>query len=243
MRLTRIYTATALKEHHNVSLDAQASHHLLRVLRLKVGDVIALFDGQGHEFLAEITAATKQHAHVFLKETLPTIPAPSLSIHLGQAISRGEKMDYTVQKAVELGVTTITPLFTERGGVKLTTERLENKVSHWQQVAISACEQSGRSDLPIIASPQSLSAWLKLREESCKLILHPGHQKQLKNSSPPNGEVCLLIGCEGGFSAAEIAAAAESGFETITLGPRILRTETAAPAAITAVQCFWGDMG
>ncbi len=242
MRLTRIYTSTALQKDQNICLDARASNHLLRVLRLKVGDALIVFDGKGGEFLAEITTTTKQSAHVLVQQARPSIPASLLSIHLGQAISRGEKMDYTIQKAVELGVKTITPLFTERGGVKLAAERLENKLAHWQQIAISACEQSGRSDLPTIALAQPLSTWLTQRTENCKLILDPGHNKQLKNIFPPEQDICLLVGPEGGFSDTEVVLAQQAGFEAISLGPRILRTETAAPAAIVAVQCFWGDM-
>jgi len=243
MRLTRIYSAEPLEIGSSVFLDTRGSNHLLRVLRLKNADFLVVFDGQGHEFLAEIIATTKQLAQILIKETVPSIAESPLSIHLGQAISRGEKMDYTLQKAVELGVKTITPLFTERGGVKLTAERVDNKLGHWQQIIISACEQSGRSYLPRIAAPQLLSNWLKERQEGCKLLLHPGAEKHLKTIAPSDHHICLLVGPEGGFSDNEVILAQQSGFETINLGPRILRTETAAPAAITALQCFWGDMG
>jgi len=243
MRLTRIYLAENLTLGNHVFLDGRASNHVLRVLRLRVADPLVVFDGQGHEFSAEITAIHKQLAQILLKESVIPIAESPLFIHLGQAISRGDNMDYSLQKAVELGVKTITPLLTERGGIKLTTERLDNKLVHWQQIIISACEQSGRAYLPQLVPAQTLSDWLKQQQEACKLLLHPGREKHLKIITPGNSQICLLVGPEGGFSDKEVALAEQCGFTTISLGPRILRTETAAPAAITAIQCFWGDMG
>lgn len=243
MRLTRIYSPEIPPIGREFFLDARASHHLLRVLRLKVGDAVIVFDGMGNEFLAEILAATKQQVQISTLKSRPFLPESPLHIHLGQAISRGEKMDYTIQKAVELGVSTITPLFTERSGVKLAAERVDTKLAHWQQIVISACEQSGRSYLPAITPPQQISTWLAQRQEKCKLMLHPYAEKHLKNIAPPDREICLLMGPEGGFSDEEVNLAERAGFEAINLGPRILRTETAAPAVISIVQGLWGDMG
>lgn len=243
MRLTRIYSLEQLQTNHTIFLDTYSSNHLLRVLRLKVRDPFILFDGQGHEFHAEIIAITKQLAQVLIKEPIPTLAESPLMIHLGQAICRSEKMDYTLQKAVELGVKTITPLFTDYSNVKLSAERLNNKLDHWRKVVISACEQSGRSYLPDIATPQHLSDFLKQSQADCKLLLHPHHEKRLKDISSTPKQVCLLVGPEGGFSTDEIKCSQQLGFDMISLGPRILRTETAAPAAITALQCLWGDMG
>jgi 16S rRNA (uracil1498-N3)-methyltransferase len=242
MRHTRIYLDASFKTGESVFLEARESHYLLHVLRSKVADPLMVFDGKGHAFLAEITAIQKKSVQVCIQEVVPSIPESPLSIHLGQAISRGEKMDYTLQKAVELGANTITPLFSARCGVQYPAARLENKMAHWQQIIVSACAQSGRDTLPHIFPPQSLSTWIAARQETCRLLLHPREARSLKTLSPPRGEVCLLVGPEGGFSEEEVSSAIQSGFETISLGPRILRTETAAPAAITALQCLWGDM-
>lgn len=241
MRLIRIYVLPPLTVNHTVFLDKQGSNHVLNVLRLKIADPLIIFDGLGNEFDAEIISHEKQLAHILIKRTLSPLPESSLKIHLGQAISRGEKMDYTLQKAVELGVNRITPLFTEYAGVNFGGKS-DHKLDRWRKIVISACEQSGRSYLPHIVPPQHLHAWLQARQENCKLLLDPGHEKRLKTLSPPQGSVCLLVGPEGGFSDHEVALSQQLGFEAVSLGPRILRTETAAPAAIAALQCLWGDM-
>lgn len=243
MRLTRIFTPEPLITGHDICLDADSSHHLLRVLRQKPGDSLLVFDGQGHEFHAQIVAVIKHQAQVHIGKPEYSMVESPLAIHLGQAISRGEKMDYTLQKAVELGVKTITPLFTERSGVKLSAERIENRLAHWRGVVISACEQSGRSYLPVVEAPVALPDWLKQGKESLKLLLQPGHNSHCLKEFAPHDQVCLLVGPEGGFSSHETTLAEQHGFASLRLGPRILRTETAAPAAITALQCLWGDMG
>jgi 16S rRNA (uracil1498-N3)-methyltransferase len=241
MRNTRIYVNQALHLKSTIFLDTAASHHVRHVLRLKIGDVIVVFDGQGHEYEADIIGDKKQ-VQIMIQHALSSLPVPALHIHLGQAISRGEKMDFTLQKSVELGIKEITPLFTERCGVKLSGERLQAKLQHWQKVVIGACEQSGRSDVPHIYPPVSLSIWLEQAFAGVKLLLHPIGAKRLKEIPPPDSPICLLIGSEGGFSTPEVLLAQQFGFESIRLGPRILRTETAALAAITALQCLWGDM-
>ena len=244
MRLTRIYVSDpALVLAQTVFLDAHASHHVQHVLRLKAKDPLIVFDGQGNEFLAEIIRFDKQLTQILIKALSPSLPESPLMIHLGQAISRGEKMDYTLQKAVELGVHAITPLFTAHTGVQLSAERLDSKLAHWRKVIISACEQSGRSFVPHLSLPQLLADWLHPSVEAHQFILHPEGEKHLKTVAFLHTHVRLLVGPEGGFSEEEVRHSQQCHFEVICLGPRILRSETAAPAAIAALQCLWGDIG
>ncbi len=165
-----------------------------------------------------------------------------LNIHLGQGISRGDRMDFTLQKSVELGVNTITPLFTERCGVKLNKERLAKKVEQWQKIVISACEQCGRSAIPEVKEPITLTEWLAQQTDALKLNLHPKAEHSIMSLPIENQRVRLLIGPEGGLSDDEINQASQANFIDVLLGPRILRTETAALTAITALQCRYGDL-
>lgn len=244
MRLTRVYVPDITMTDQKISLNAAVSNYLLRVLRLKLNDAFKIFDGKGNEFHAQIIENIKNCAVVKVGDGIINLAESPLRIHLGQAVSRGEKMDYTLQKAVELGVNSITPLFTERTEVKLSSERLANRLEHWRKVMISACEQCGRNYLPTLHTPMALHNWLLMREESVKFILHPDASSQpLKTFSLVGNEVCLLIGPEGGFSIDEVKLAKQAGFQPLRLGPRVLRTETAGPATIAAIQCLWGDMG
>lgn len=242
MRITRIYYARPLTPGMICNLDTVASNHILRVLRLRPGAKLTLFNGEGGEYTAEIIAAEKQQAKVKIIQFSPIERESSLSIHLGQGISRGEKMDYTLQKAVELGVNKITPLFTEHSNVKLAEERLEKRIAHWQAIVISACEQCGRNRIPKVLPAESLSQWVIKRKEKIKLLLHPEAAKHLADFATISDEICLLVGAEGGFSENEIFQAQQAGFTALQLGPRILRTETAALAAIAALQTRWGDL-
>ncbi len=183
---------------------------------------------------------------------MPRIPRECespLRITLAQGISRGERMDYTLQKSVELGVSRIIPLSTERCGVKFDAKRAAKRLQHWQGVIISACEQSGRNDIPEILPTISLHAWLDAhrvpcqQQEALRLLLHPRATQSLRQLTPPTGEISLLIGPEGGLSDNEIDMATQCGFEGIQLGPRVLRTETAGVAALAALQSYWGDLG
>lgn len=241
--MTRIYTNQTIKKHAVIRLDSEASGHLLRVLRMKKDDVLNVFDGKGHEYSAKITEIQKKHAVISIEQPIDSLTESPLWIHLGQSISRGEKMDYSLQKSVELGVQKITPLFTTRGGVKLTKDRLEKKVLHWQKVIISACEQCGRSYLPQLMAPQSLDDWLKNCEEEMRFVLAPSGEHQLRDIKFEDERVALLIGPEGGLDESEIDLAKTFSFAPLRLGPRILRTETAAPTAVAALQCLWGDLG
>lgn len=242
MRITRIYQPINLIENQIITLDNHASHHLLNVLRLKSGTTLIIFNGQGGEYQAELINIEKKQAKIKIKNFSAIERESSLHIHLAQGISRGEKMDYIIQKAVELGVTEITPLFTEYGNVHLNEERLKKRVAHWQAIIISACEQCGRNHLPKINLPQRLFNWLPNCHDEFKLILDPQANKKISEYNKQNS-VTLLIGPEGGLSDHEIAEAKRNNFLSLKLGPRILRTETAGLAAVAALQALWGDLG
>lgn len=241
---TRIYQAGELTSHSTVTLDLPASHHLSRVLRKTVGESVILFNGRGGEYSGTIKEINKHVVKVDLVEFIPRDSESALNISLWQGISRGEKMDYTIQKAVELGVKHIVPLFTERATVKLDLERSEKRLRHWQSIVISACEQSGRNRIPSISKAESLEKWLPTVKADFCFVLSPTAERSLKQwAIPATAHVVLLIGPEGGLSPREIDLAIQHHFLPLNLGPRILRTETAAVAAMTALQSCYGDMG
>ncbi len=242
MRRTRIYCPGPLQIGDKVTASLNASLHLLRVLRLRPGASIEIFDGHGQAFLATLLESEGKLAVLAIQESVVGMMPSPLQIHLGQGISRGDKMDYTLQKAVELGVHMITPLFTEFSGVELTGERMAKRLAHWRAVVIGACEQCGRNDLPVIHTPTAMDVWMAQCQETLKLMLEPSAGMRLGELSPPASTIALLAGPEGGFSPRERDLAPQHGFLALRLGPRILRTETAAVAAITALQCLFGDM-
>ena len=242
MRIPRIYEAVDLRPGLALSLSDEAANHVGRVLRMQAGQVVTLFNGQGGQYSAEITDAGKKHVTVLVGEFDDFDCESPLPFHLGQVISRGEKMEFTIQKSVELGVNEITPLFSRRGGVKLTGERLEKKIQQWQSIAIAACEQCGRNRVPTIRPAMALSDWLAEQTDDLKLNLHPKAEFSVNTLPAPQGGVRLLIGPEGGLSDEEISQANAHDFIDILLGPRVLRTETAALTAITALQCRFGDL-
>ncbi|MEO8401213.1 MAG: 16S rRNA (uracil(1498)-N(3))-methyltransferase [Gammaproteobacteria bacterium] len=240
---TRIYQAIPLSVGSVIQLDESATHHLARVLRASVNDAVIIFNGQGGEYSGVITRIDKKSVTVSIHEHATRDAESPLNIWLAQGISRGEKMDYTIQKAVELGVKKIIPLFTERCNVKLDNERSEKRLLHWQSIVVSACEQSGRNRIPEILQPQSLDAWLETVQADYCFVLSPHTDQKLKTLAvPQQASVVLLIGPEGGLSEREIERARLRNFLPLNLGPRILRTETAAVAAITSLQCCFGDM-
>jgi 16S rRNA (uracil1498-N3)-methyltransferase len=242
--MTRIFQAIPLSSHATVELDSQGSHHLARVLRAKIGDAVTVFNGEGGEYQGNIVRIDKKTVALQLTEFLTRDSESPLQLILAQGISRGEKMDYTIQKAVELGVSKIIPLLTERCNVKLDEERRQKRFQHWQSIVISACEQSGRNKIPEIVIPQIFSTWLATVEAEHCFVLAPTAEQTLKEYSvQKNAQVVLLIGPEGGLSQLEIAQSAQHGFSPLMLGPRILRTETAAVAALAALQCCFGDLG
>lgn len=247
MPKTRIYQNSKFTLHETLKLSDDAFGHIIRVLRLVEGDTIALFNGiEAMQYTAKLVEVKKKHACVeILSQTLINNESP-VKIHLGQGISRGDRMDFTLQKSVELGVNKITPLFTERCGVKLSPERLAKKHEQWQKIVVSACEQSGRCIVPEVAQPMQLQAWLAQETKALKLNLHPKAQHSIMTlprlTSEKEKRVRLLIGSEGGLSDDEINQANQANFQDVLLGPRILRTETAALTAITALQCRFGDL-
>lgn len=243
MRIPRLYLSISPTVGATVPLDDNAFHHAVRVLRLETGAALVLFDGAGSAFAATLTDIGKRGAWAQVTAALSGGVESPLRVILVQGVSRGDKMDYTLQKAVELGVAAIQPVFAERGGVGLSGERLERKIQHWQGIVIGACQQCGRNRLPELRQPASLTTWLAqpAPEPGLRLLLDPQADSGLRGLQPPTGAVTLLIGPEGGLSPAEIVQAQQQGFTGIRLGPRILRTETAGLAALAALQALWGD--
>lgn len=214
---------------------------MLNVLRLRPGDGFVLFDGHGHDYPAEIREIRGTSLVAQVGSAGPPEPPPTLEIHLGLGISKGERMEFAIQKAVELGVTAITALWTSRSVVRLDGERQRRRVARWQSILISACEQSGRRVLPGLHPPETLDHWLA-RTHPCGLLLdHRASTGLHQLPSPASHSLTLTIGPEGGLAPAERQAAQQAGLTPIRLGPRILRTETAPLAAIAALQMLWGD--
>lgn len=246
MRIPRLYLPMTLAPDSLVALSADAAHHVTRVLRLQAGAAVCLFNGEGGEYEATLQNVTKHHAHAQILKYNPREVESPLHVTLAQGIPRGERMDYTLQKAVELGVAGVTPLFSERCEVRLHGERLDKRIHHWQGIIISACEQSGRTRVPPVSTPTSLQDWLatlNLSGGGLHLVLDPRAPHSLGHyARPADNNATLLIGPEGGLSDAEIMAAESIGFTRIRVGPRILRTETAGLAVLAALQALWGDL-
>lgn len=242
MRVPRFYEAQPLAGLTELTLSDSSFQHAGKALRLREGDRLCLFNGDGQEYDAQIISADKRSMQVSITGTRTAATESRLNIEIGQALSRGERMDYAVQKTTEMGCHTLTPLFTERCEVKLTAERQDKRQRHWQQIAISACEQSLRNRLPEIATPQPLQTWLETCQAEVKLVLHHHSATPLTNIQPPTS-VALLIGPEGGLTEAEVALAMAQGFQPLALGPRVMRTETAPVAACAVLQYLWGDLG
>jgi len=241
MRNTRIYTRQALACNTRLELDENSARHIVRVLRMRKGEQITLFNGNGGEYTAELLQLNKSSVTLQIGSFQDRNIESCLDIELVQAISRGERMDITIQKAVELGVKKIQPLFTSRCNVKLAGDRLGKKLDHWQKVAVSACEQSGRNSVPKICQPQDIMQWLEqLNNPVNGLILDPCSEKSCRDM-PAMKDISLMVGPEGGLTETEISAATAHGFTAVRLGPRVLRTETAALAIIATVQALWGD--
>lgn len=241
MRNPRFYEPQSLTENTIITLSDDATQHI-RVLRLKVSDSITLFNGEGGQYQATLTDVQKRSCQVKITSYQSTDNESPLHLHLGQVISRGDRMEFVIQKAVELGVNEITPLISERCGVKLNAERMAKKQQQWQKIAIAACEQSGRNIVPVIHATQTLPQWCEEEINCCKLTLHPRAKYSINTLPDDINHVRLLIGPEGGLSDQEINLTETLAFTETLLGPRILRTETAALTAITALQCRFGDL-
>jgi 16S rRNA (uracil1498-N3)-methyltransferase len=242
MRIPRIYLSQSLNPGNEIELDSNALRHVVQVLRLKAGHPLILFNGTGGEFEAQLVKVEKRQAIVQIGRFHDVSRESSLITHLGLGISKGERMDFALQKAVELGISEITPLFTEYCVVQLTGSRVEKKQEHWRAVIISACEQSGRNTIPVLNATTTFTDWLSSIQTATRLILDPQADTALSTITLPQPEVTLTVGPEGGFSEAEIELARQVGFLGISLGPRVLRTESAAVASLAAVQCLWGDL-
>ncbi|MBI0060424.1 16S rRNA (uracil(1498)-N(3))-methyltransferase [Gilliamella sp. M0320] len=241
--MTRIFQPYTINQNSLITLDDNAFNHLIRVLRMKTGESITLFDGSNQITPAVIHEVNKKTVIVKTANSVLDNRESPLNIHLGQVISRGDKMEFTIQKSVELGVNTITPLLSERCGVKLDQERLEKKVQQWQKIVISACEQCGRNIIPSINPVMKLETWCANLTDSLKLNLHPKAEQGINQLPCDNNNISLLIGPEGGLSNEEISMTHQYQFTDILLGPRVLRTETAALTVITALQVRFGDLG
>ena len=241
--MTRIFQPYTINQNSLITLDDNAFNHLIRVLRMKTGESITLFDGSNQITPAVIHEVNKKTVIVKTANSVLDNRESPLNIHLGQVISRGDKMEFTIQKSVELGVNTITPLLSERCGVKLDQERLEKKVQQWQKIVISACEQCGRNIIPSINPVMKLETWCANLTDSLKLNLHPKAEQGINQLPNDNKNISLLIGPEGGLSNEEISMTHQYQFTDILLGQRVLRTETAALTAITALQVRFGDLG
>jgi len=241
MRIPRIYTSGTLAADTSVELDSAASNHVGKVLRMKTGQQLILFNGSGTDFTATITEVAKKHVTAAIESTTEIASESPLASHIGQVMSRGDRMDYMIQKSTELGVTDITPLTSERCEVKLKGDREEKRIKQWQQIAISAAEQCGRSQIPTIHPVTTVENWVNSKpEDSLGLVLHHRTTQQITDIKKPNN-VRLLIGPEGGLSEAEIAMAIDKQFVATTFGPRVFRTETAPVAALSILQWLWGD--
>ncbi|MDA8093866.1 MAG: 16S rRNA (uracil(1498)-N(3))-methyltransferase [Betaproteobacteria bacterium] len=242
MSIARFFCPQPLSPGQRIALPEQAAHHASRVLRLKLGDALVVFNGDGGEFEARIDALRKGAVDVLVGQFHAIERESTLRIMLAQGVSTAEKMDFTLQKAVELGVEAIYPILTEKGVVRLDEARAARRQLHWQAVVASACEQCGRNRVPRVAPVSTLPQFLHaFPHEGPRFVLSPRAQRPLRDLAPPVAGATFLAGPEGGLSAGEEQQAIDAGFEAVRLGPRILRTETAAMAALAAAQALWGD--
>lgn len=239
----RFFSSEDLVIGATVKLSGNAATHATRALRLNVGDGIHLFNGDGFDYASELIVVKKCEVIAKVNASQARDTESPLNITLLQGISSGDRMDYSIQKAVELGVKQIQPIATERSLVKLSAERADKRLEHWQNIVISACEQCGRATIPKVLAPKTLANWFVANPQSntTRILLNPIGAKRLAELTKPNNEIQLLIGAEGGLTQAEIDLAISQGFQSMVLGPRILRTETAGPTAIAAMQALWGD--
>ena len=240
MRIPRFYDPQSLQLDQLVELNDTVVQHVCRALRMRVGDELILFNGDGLEYKAQLETVEKRRASARITQQDDRHIESPLDIRIGQSLSRGERMDYAVQKATEMGMQQMFPLFSERCEVKLSTDRQDKRIRHWQQVAISACEQSGRCKVPTIGAPQTLEQWVKQEDAELKLVLHHHTATPLAEMDAP-ASIALLIGPEGGLTEQEVELARDHGFQPVAFGPRVMRTETAPVAALALLQYLWGD--
>lgn len=242
MRIPRFYIDSPLSVGEIISLSKEKAHHLSHVLRLRSGDELCLFNNSGYEFNAKVITLAKKHAEVEVQTSNHVDNESSLDLTLCLGISRGQHMDYSIQKAVELGVNKIIPLMSEFSNVKIQNERINNKMQHWQNIIISAAEQCGRNRLATLSEPVSFTKCITTESLATRIILHPGSEESMSTISVDDKTLSIVIGPEGGFSDAEINEALESQVLPVRLGPRILRAETAVVSALSNAQQLWGDL-
>lgn len=242
MRLTRVHVAGPLSPGERHTIEGDAANHITRVLRLGRGDPLTVFDGRGGEYGARIEELRRAAVIIAVAERAMVVRESPLALTLAQGVSRGERMDWVVQKATELGVVRIVPILTERTVVKLDAKQAERKLLHWRGIAIAACEQSGRDRIPAIDMPLKLPAFLGGVGRATRVLLSPSGELRVADLPRQDADVVVLIGPEGGLADAEQQAALRAGFTAVRLGPRVLRTETAAVAALTLIQHHFGDL-
>ena len=242
MRVSRLYTSADLALGKQLELDEENGHYVRTVLRLKKEAEIILFNGRGGEYLCTVIEVTRKAVMISINKWLDRSVESSLLVTLGLGISRGDRMDLSVQKAVELGVNFITPLLTERCVVQFKGEKKPQRLLHWQKIVQHAAEQSGRTTLPDLSEIEHLQQWVD-KQQGLKVFLDPYAELTLADITPIDNQVTLLTGPEGGFSNQERDIAKAAGFIPVRMGSRILRTETASLAALAAVQMLWGDFG
>ena len=245
MRNPRLFTDQSLTAGDRVVLKGNVAQHLGRVLRARAGDHIALFNGDGQEFAATVVNVSKREVSVDIGEAHAPNTESQVHTMLGLCLSKGDRFDWGIQKATELGVGAIIPLHSERVDFAIPTDRIEKRVAHWQQIAVSACEQCGRVKVPSITPPQSLVSWVENVSAEQKWVLHCADDTGASAPAVTEGapqDAALLIGPEGGLTNQEFAAASVEGFQLLQLGPRVLRTETAPAAALSVLSVFWGEM-
>lgn len=242
MRISRLFIDSPLQSGDTVSLQGEPLNYVARVLRLRAGTMLTVFNGHGGEYSAQLESVSKRSAQLLIGDFTARDCESPLKLTLVQGISRGERMDYTLQKATELGVTRIIPVFTQRSTVSLEGERLEKRQQHWQGVVRSACEQCGRNSVPVVETARLLTEYLQQPPCGTRLLLDPQAEDSLHTIPVPDDNINLLIGPEGGLDEQERTLAIAQDYSGIRLGPRVLRTETAALAGIAAIQTLWGDM-
>ncbi len=242
MHIPRILLREQLATGRILALGEQPAHHVRHVLRLRPGASVRVFDGQGSEHDAILHEIDRTRATVEIGAKVAGIAEPPHAITLVQGIPRGDRMDFTLQKAVELGISAVQPVWMQRSRKKPDDARLQKRLRHWQGILVSACEQSGRATLPELLAPADYRSWLDSgRTDGLHIMLQPDGEYTLPGLERPHGRVVLLVGPEGGISSEETSLAIQSGFFSVRLGPRILRTETAAMAALAGMQALWGD--
>ena len=244
MRSPRLFTDQPLTPGDQVVLEGTVAQRLGRVLRARAGEQIALFNGDGREFAAKVLSVSKREVSVDIGAAVTPQTESPVHTTLGLCLSKGDRFDWAIQKATELGVGAVTPLYSERVDFSIPPDRIEKRVAHWRQIAISACEQCGRVNIPAVSSPQPLEQWVQSVAAEHKWVLHCDDHGATRSGASKEAPVdaALLIGPEGGLTDQEVARACENSFEVLQLGPRVLRTETAPVVALSALSVMWGEM-